>query len=66
MSPKYFSVINKQIAGIVSSEVYSLRLRMRAMLFLQKLIRVDNRFSQLISQEINLDGYLKANIFSKD
>lgn len=39
---------------------------MRAMLFLQKLIRVDNRFSALISKEINLSGYLQANIFSKD
>ena len=64
LSPKFFPIINKQIAKIVSDSSYSPKLRLRVMVFLKKIMRTDPDFTNLILKEINLESFVKVNLIN--
>jgi hypothetical protein len=66
MSPKFFSVINSQIASLVSNPEVSEILRLRAITFLKKLISTDASFTSLIFNEIDLNQFLQCNMLDAD
>ena len=66
LSPKFFSVINKQVAKIVSDGSFNAKLRLRVMAFLKKIMRTDAEFTSLILKEIDLEAFLRVNIIGDE
>lgn len=66
LSPKYFNVINKQIASLVSNKKVGQQVRFRALAFLKQIMRIDPDFVALILKEIDLKEFLKTNIIHGD
>ena len=66
LSPKFFPVINKQIASIVSNPAFSRRLRIRVMNFFKNILRLDPELAPFIFAEIDLSRFLQTNIIGQD
>jgi hypothetical protein len=66
LSPKFFNVVNKVLAQIISSEAHDHTLRFTVLGFLTKILKVDKDFVPLILSEIDLKNFLKINIFNTD
>jgi hypothetical protein len=66
MTPKFFPVINKQIAKIASDSSFSRRLRIRSMAFLKHIMKLDSDLISLVFSQINIDQFLKTNIIGQD
>jgi len=66
MSPQFFSVINSQIASLVSNSEVPSFMRQRAITFLKKLISTDSSFTGLIFTEIDLNSFLQCNMLDAD
>lgn len=66
LSPKFFPVINKQIASIVSDPAFARRLRIRVMNFFKNIMRLDQELAPIIFAEIDLSRFLQTNIVGQD
>ena len=66
LTPKFFPVINKQIALIASDPTYNRRLRIRVMNFFKNIMRIDNELTPLVFAQIELEKFLQTNVIGQD
>lgn len=66
LSPKFYSVVNKVLARILSSSQHDYSLRISILRFLNKTMKVDKDFIPLILGDIDLEKFIKLNLFDQD
>jgi len=58
LTPRFFPVINKQIALIASDPSYNRRLRIRVMNFFKNIMRIETELTPLVFGQIELEKFL--------
>jgi hypothetical protein len=67
LSPKYFGVVNRVLCQKLSENSNSNQtLRLVVIEFLNKLMKMNKEFTSLIRNEINMESFLKVNLFHGD
>ena len=66
LSPKYYQVVNRVLTSLISSDEHNLYLRATVIHFLNKIMKLDREFISLILKDINLEKFLKINLFDGD
>ena len=66
LSPKFFNVVNKVLAQMVSKETYNSQLRISIIQFLNRIMKLNREFVPLILNEVNLESFLSLNLLSQD
>lgn len=66
LAPKFFPVINQQVATILCDSSFSRRLRIRVMNFFKNIMRLDSELTPLVFAQLDLDHFLQTNIIGQD
>ena len=66
LSPKFYSVVNKILARILSSPEHDYSLRVAILRFLNKTMKVDKDFIPLVLNDMDLETFIKINLFNSD
>lgn len=66
LSPKFYNVVNRVLAKMVSDSAVPSNLRLSIVQFLGKLMKIDRDYVSLILADIDLKQFLRANLFFGD
>jgi len=66
LSPKFYNVVNRVLAKMVSKEDVNLPLRQTIIQFLCRILKLDKDFTPLILEDLNIASFIKSNLFLGD
>lgn len=66
LSPKFYNVVNRVLAKMVSKEDVSQSLRHTIIQFLCRILKLDKDFSPLILEDLNIAAFIRNNLFLGD